>query len=343
MAAAGMRMGKKCCCCNDIYKANFLELARVTGDTAKSIHELTAAVGEEPDVATKFAFDHVHENVYYIVGIGLQNQIRRRNKNLNNPQVILTCPSGRSISGIAGLAVHPGSQRIYYGCNESPSGERFMRRCDYDGTNDVEILHHPDNSAAGGAQSRIIAVSRDDAYVFYYMAYGPPSTKKPEIRRCDSDGSNDMQIWEAATANDTLHQSLDIDNTNQKVIFAHDYRSGGSNRGSKLMRCDFDGSNVQELLDAPPGSTTGGHWWISGANWSHKLERIIYWHGQYFGSVGVDEDDDTGGLYSMAADGTDIQPLVVPANEKWHPYVDEDVNQLELGCGFETTGPETLA
>lgn len=343
MAASFRFTGPACCCCNDIYKANFLELVRVKEGQAESVNEIDGV--DEPDVPTKFAFDHRNKKVYYILGLDF-DEIRVRNKYLNDPQVVFTLSSPYETGGASGLGIHPGNEHIYYGCSETstPDTERYIRRVNYDGTGDVEIIHHPDNTTAGGFQARIIAVSRDDEYVFYYMQYNVALSggKLPEIRRCNSDGSGDIQIWEAATTDDFVHQSMDVDNTNSKLIWAHDYKSG-ADRGSKLMRCDFDGSNLETLLDAPPGSTTGGQWWISGANWSHKHERIYYWHGYYFGSVGSAVIDDTGGLYSMLADGTDIREEVVPANEKWHPFVDEDVNQLELGCGYETTGADTLA
>jgi hypothetical protein len=285
-------------------------------------------------------FDWLNKKVLMVQQNAVTNSIdhiTQYNEDMQGGTRLLTITSGFHISfgSITGfLAAHPENSHVYYpGLANGTSTPSLLRRVDYNGANDQTIVSF--TSPAGGLTSlELIIVSKAEEYVFYSRRDADGGTINVEFHRCNADGSGDITLFRDTSAPGTP-RSIAIDNVN-KVVFWSDSASGG--RGS-VYRFDFAGNNRSTILDAStlthPSSTASYQFRLAG--YSHANQRLYIFAGS---NTGVLADM---GMWSLKADGSDFKPEWVWPNIDGDDATDLLQQHPRLGCGFDKTGPATLA
>lgn len=297
-------MGPSCCCCQDVYIRGGTP-ERVNGKDGSLVD--SAAGGS---LADTIYFDLVNKKLYVQTNDNLR--VKRYDQDLTNYTTILTAGSSERYD--RGIAVHPQGDHIYFGRNDNPkTNTRYLTRTAYDGTGQTDIQSFNNGSTVGG-NILDLAVTRDDEYVFYTKRH---ATTGDSIRRCNSDGTGDIEVF-AATG--LLNFGINVDNGREKIQFS--YNSTGST--FLIKRCDWDGANLETLYTATSPDV------IRFAGYSHSKDRHYFWN-----------DSSTAGRdswCSLAQDGSDFQREILAS--VWAG--NDSPVWCKLGCGYETLGAGTL-
>jgi hypothetical protein len=337
MAFGGMRGGgQNCCCCNDLYSNRSLtgptrtEVARirVNGGTSSVVTTFETTTGEYG--FSTLPMDFLNKRVY---GHGFKGSpitnygIFSLTENLTDLQEAVTRSVSPLYNQTLGVWPHPATEQVFYVCGSSDglSGEKFLRRVDYDGANDTELLSHIDTDDVTIEALNFVNVPHDGGHVYYMRRYSffAAFPRTDDIRRCELDGANDTQIYAApgivtnntSTSYNLVH--LRIDNTHQKLMWCQ------NSPGAVLdfIRSDFDGGNVETYLTLSPAVVLARV-----PFWSHKKQKIYY----YVTTSGADR-----GLWEMDYDAGNRTKIVDDAD--FAATYPAPFN-LMPGCGFEVTG-----
>jgi hypothetical protein len=332
-----MTRTRRCCCCRNL-PCIFPGLFKPSGDAISLTTANPLKFDPSDNAGTgSVAYDWVNKKVYSAQLNDTANSrihIGRWENDMQTGNLAGTVASGFHIlagSGTYFLAVNPQGQHIFYpAAANGTSKPTLLRRMNYDGTNDQTLLSF--SSPLGNAVDvRNVITSRFEEYVFHTRTDTDGATTNVELRRCNSDGSSNTQLFRDVGGSTPL--SIAIDNIGKRVFWS-DSANGG--RGN-VQVCGFDGSNRSTIFDsstiAHPAPTVNYTWRLPG--YSHMAQRLYI----FAGSNTVTTDM---GLYSMKADGTDFK------GEFIYPKVIEtsfgvDILSHRLACGWDKTGVSTSA
>lgn len=123
-------------------------------------------------------------------------------------------------------------------------------------------------------------------------------------------------------------RELEIDYTNEKLVWEYTEASTGTNT-RKVMRSDWDGSNVETLRSESAPTYTHLGW-----RWSHKDNcfYLMTWNSSLAAA-----DDTANGWWRVEPDWSDQELLVPRSDLLAEPFA------FQLGCGYETLGPDSPA
>lgn len=317
-----MTRSRRCCCCQDVFTGPGISRFRIADGKATRLAPAALASGDT------ISCDLVNKRLYYRKNDA--QQILSTDFDLTNVAIVRDAPPS-GVQFYRGLAVHPWNKHIFYGAKDSPlvAEQGALRRCDLDGANDVQLRTITEPGAGAGLANTYvhnIAVSRQEEFVFYDCHYNYAlSGQLSEVRRCDADGSNDIQIA-ADTAFQLSNSAICVDNVAKRVFWV----GTPTSQRPRIYVASFAGGGASELFvqDVPPinGSTYG----MRLAGWSHERQRLYLWAYSFFFEA-------NNGLWSLSGTGQDLRPEVVYPN-----IYDADPSWCKLGCGFEKTGPATL-
>ncbi len=340
MSFGGMRGGGPgCCCCNDLYVVGPFGAYRVkaqrvrVGDgTVRVIDEIIFPTGDYG--WSPYTMDFKNKRVY---GSGQEDDaspafaIHSTAENLTD-RVELTGATG---AGVAAENSHgvwpiPETEKIYYGRGPTATGATTtasLRRIDYDGTNDTELIAYAE-SGNNRRTVQYVTAPRSGEYIFYITQgeYIPNTTPDvfDEIHRCLPDGTGDTVLYtcprQSNPSAEGILEDLRVDNTNQKLWFRE---FNIPTDDTFFQRCDFDGSNFETVYTI--NDVFAFRAW---AFWSHKKQRYYFW--RQGGTAGLR------GLWSINYDGADeIHEVTSTA---WVAATGEAPGSIAPGCGFEVTG-----
>jgi hypothetical protein len=155
----------------------------------------------------------------------------RRNTDGTNPIVIYT-PSTYMVYD-AGM--DPLNKKLYF--HEKSGDDSWIYKSSYDGTGKTTIK----TSAA-----RFSSMAVGDGYVFYAYQDDPWS-----VGRCDSTGSNDIQLYVNPSSGSIQKMAYDAEN-NYLYCYEYNYTSGKN----RIFRTDNDGGNFTVVYNDCPSITS---------------------------------------------------------------------------------------
>lgn len=337
MAFSGMKtMGPDCCCgCMDFYLAQTPNYYHGHGDLA---HVSFYAGGI--NTQNRFYFDYANKHLYTQnhgnPGGGTPSRILRMPQDVSSTTTVLSVDPTYTIGETIG--VNHQAEYIYYGTRQtaSPTDTGAIRRCNYDGTGDTLLLAHT-FGAIGIVSYRSFRISLEEEYVFYTVGYSDGSSRS-RLRRCNKDGTGDIEIYNGDAVGLVLYQT--VDNVNKRIFWS------AANRF--IYRSDFDGVGATQIFDGndashkPPFPATGTYTTLLGT-WSHRHERLYFFIGSGVARNGL-------GMYSIQYDGSDLREEMTYENMRNStgglPVSDTAVSsgsQMAISCGYETTGSGTMA
>ncbi|HLP14898.1 MAG TPA: DUF5050 domain-containing protein, partial [Bacteroidota bacterium] len=150
----------------------------------------------------------------------------RRNDDGTNPITVYT-PSAYQISN---AAVDGGINKVFF--YESTSNKIFASN--YDGSNRTTVLT---------ASTAVTGIAVGDGYIFYAYLNAPYS-----VRRCNSDGTNDIQIYVNPSYGTV--ERIAFDPVNKYVYY---YERLYDNANNRIFRTNEDGTNLTVIYNNCPG------------------------------------------------------------------------------------------
>jgi len=151
----------------------------------------------------------------------------RRNADGSNQLTIYTPPTGV----VNASAVDGSIQKVFF--YERDGSTSYIYQSNYDGSGKTTILSF---------SQRVTSLAAGNGYVFYAFQDDPWS-----LRRCNSDGTNDIQIYLNPSYGSI--QQLAYDATNN-ALYAYEYSYDGSN--NRIFKTGNDGSGLTTIYNNVP-------------------------------------------------------------------------------------------
>ena len=188
----------------------------------------------------------------------------RRDTSGSNATVIYTPTSYKVSDAGMDASIH----KLYF--HVKSGDDSWIYQSNYDGSSKTTIK----TSAA-----RYNSMAAGDGYIFYAYQDDPWS-----VRRCDSTGSNDIQLYQNPSDGSIQHIAYDAEND---YLYCYEYQYDGANH--RIFRIDKDGSNLTAVYNDCPSitsitagkgyfyyQTNAAPWTFSRRNSDGSSETLIY-------------------------------------------------------------------
>lgn len=313
-----------CCCCRDIWQ-NGVGQYRIKGSGTGATVETIDAIGNAGD------YDPVNRISFGISLAGTRPLVISKRIEQTEPthSDIFTGITNSDANGA--LACHPEGQKVYYTYHVNGSGSinNFIRRIDYDGTNDTAIATIPAlqfplviRLMYHRVLDRLYYTKRmhngteERVYIGWIPAAGGAETLIYDIDSLDAFGFTKGEIF-----------AIELDYINEKVWWI-ELQTVSSVTTNYIKRSDYDGTNVETVYTFVAPVTR-----CRGIQVSYKDQCLYTWEM----NAGAASSDTDGGLFKRDFDCVEISRLVTRQQLNAGGSIN-DFTRLRLGCGFETLG-----
>jgi hypothetical protein len=323
--ANGFRFtGPACCCCNNLY-VGFLG--------TENLHR-HATSGSQPGTPPGFTFldqpgymldfDPVHKLIFATRGVisGDNRKVFRYADDFTDQTLLDTIGASELPTGITSDS---DGERVFYSTHTAPlTPTKRLYVVNHDGSGSAFVANL---TSSTNDNSRIpLHYCRANDTIFYH------SEDPYQLFRINADGTGDTHIASTDKAGGRVYDST-IDNENEFVYWIDIAGNGGTS--STIRRANIDGTGTTTIYTAP-ALASGTLIDFRGIQWSHKKQRLYFWHQDRGGSPPNPEND---GWVSIEPDGTDFR-VEIPRTDgtDWWGFGSVDPINWRLGCGWETTG-----
>ncbi len=298
-----------CCCCKDIWEFGVGKY-RIKSETEIEAIEPFGGRGD---------YDPINRVSFAQSLQGTAPHVIYKFREQQDADYVLFLTGGAGEESQGALACHPEAEQLYYSYHANGSTDNFIRRIDYDATDDTAILTDAGISTTIPHIDAMVYHRVLDR-IYYTIRALDGINQRLYIRYINADGTGKTSIYDIARAADAnLIISLELDYINQKVWWCE------TNSGSRYVkRCNYDGSNVETVFtNAAPFTRT------SGVQVSYR-DQCLYTFDYDVGAAAAADND--GGLFKREFDYTEIERVV----ERKTP--NRTFTEFRLGCGLETLG-----
>lgn len=310
-----MKGAPGCCCCKDIWNFGVGQY-RIKSET--QVDTIVAFGGEgDYDQVNRVSFSGSLNGTSPLV-------IYKRIEQTETAYSLwFTGPTSSRSQGM--MTCHPAAQQLYRSEHISGSTDNFIKRIDYDATNDTLIATVPGNSTTAAAVLMMVYHREND--ILYYVKRAIDGVQRIYIGWLDpAIGTENLFYNIPSNSSQNGITEIELDYINDKVWWLETVVSGGTTRTVK--RCDLDGTNQETVY-----TNTAPFLFTSGIQVSYKDQCLYTYDYDNTKASGSDPD---GGLFKREFDYTEIERVMD------RETTGQTFFRFRLGCGFETLGSGNL-
>lgn len=335
-----------CCCCKNYYN----------GGSLSSVNMVLLASpldgGRYPEypsstfTAVRWTLDHYHERLFFIQWFtaGTTRKIGYCPMKLLEDRSQITITEVHEFSSsfqpIKITTISEESKVLYVLADATVTDQYYFYEVGFDGTGDGQVFAKTMASASNNLLRRVEHCRYNDK--IYYVAQLSGDTYF-KVYRCDRDGANNTLIYSVGGTNPTLNffTGIAFDNVRGKLYVTQRYTTDPYS--SDILRMDLDGTNVETVHSTDGYSAPYTSYGIYAIRFSHKDDSLYWIEGSSAVEASDNSTDPDSGMYKAGFDGSNPTKLYGRYEINLTGTTIGSVNEIDIGCGFETLGAATEA